>query len=37
MTFKMKEGAELVFLGDWITSSSFAVWDGNNLILRMLP
>jgi len=36
MTFKMKEGAEIFFLGDWITSSSFAEWDGNNLNLRLL-
>ena len=37
MTYKMKEGAEVIFLGDWITSSSYAEWDGNNIILRMLP
>jgi UDP-2,3-diacylglucosamine hydrolase len=37
MTYKIKEGAEIVFLGDWITKSSFAEWDGNNLTLRMLP
>lgn len=37
MTFKMKEGAEIFFLGDWITNSSFAEWDGNNLMLRLLP
>lgn len=36
MTFKMKEGPEIVFLGDWITNSSFTEWDGNNIILRML-
>ncbi len=37
MTHKMKEGAEIVFLGDWITHSSYAEWDGNSLILRAIP
>jgi UDP-2,3-diacylglucosamine hydrolase len=37
MTFTMKDGAEIVFLGDWITNSSFAEWNGNSLTLRMLP
>jgi UDP-2,3-diacylglucosamine hydrolase len=37
MTFKMKEGAEIIFLGDWIKNSSFAEWDGKNLFLRILP
>jgi UDP-2,3-diacylglucosamine hydrolase len=36
MTIKIREGAEIIFLGDWITSSSYAEWDGNNLMLRML-
>jgi len=37
MTHKMKEGAEVVFMGDWITNSSYAVWDGNSLTLKILP
>jgi len=37
MSLRISEGAEIVLLGDWITSSSFAEWDGNDLILRMLP
>lgn len=37
MTIKINEGAEIIYLGDWIKSSSYAVWDGNNLALRMLP
>ncbi len=37
MTYKIKEGAEVVFLGDWITNSSYAEWNGNNLMLNMLP
>jgi len=37
MTTKINEGAEIIYLGDWIKSSSYVVWDGNNLTLRMLP
>ena len=37
MTYKMKEGAEIIFLGDWITNSSYAEWDGNSLIFRTIP
>jgi UDP-2,3-diacylglucosamine hydrolase len=33
---RMKQGGEVIFLGDWIKNSSFAVWDGQNLALRML-
>lgn len=35
MTFKMKEGGEVFFLGDWIKHSSYAVWDGTSLSLKM--
>jgi len=34
MTYKMKEGSEICFLGDWINHSSYAVWDGSGLILK---
>ena len=34
MTYKMKEGSEIYFLGDWINHSSFAEWDGSRLILK---
>jgi len=37
MTIKTMEGAEVIFLGDWINSSSYAEWDGSNLTLRMVP
>jgi UDP-2,3-diacylglucosamine hydrolase len=33
MTFMMKTGSEVLFLGDWIKHSSYAEWDGNDLIL----
>ncbi|MCU0472784.1 MAG: UDP-2,3-diacylglucosamine diphosphatase [Bacteroidales bacterium] len=36
MNYNMKQGGEVVFLGDWIKNSSYAVWDGHNLTLRML-
>ena len=29
MTYKLKNGAEIVFLGDWIKNGSYAEWDGN--------
>jgi UDP-2,3-diacylglucosamine hydrolase len=34
MTYKMKNGSEAFFLGDWIKHSSYAEWDGENLILN---
>ena len=36
MTYKMKEGSEICFLGDWIHHSSYAEWDGSALTLRTL-
>lgn len=36
MTYKMKEGAEIIFLGDWIKHSSYAEWDGSTLTLKTL-
>jgi UDP-2,3-diacylglucosamine hydrolase len=36
MTHKLKEGAEIVFLGDWLKSGNFAEWDGNNLTFNKL-
>jgi UDP-2,3-diacylglucosamine hydrolase len=35
MKYKMKDGGEIVFLGDWIKHSSYAEWDGINLNLKM--
>lgn len=29
-------GAEIVFLGDWIMNGSYAVWDGNSLVFQKL-
>jgi UDP-2,3-diacylglucosamine hydrolase len=35
MTFKLQQGAEIFFLGDWIQKGDFAEWDGNELILKI--
>jgi len=32
--FKIKEGSQVFFLGDWIREGHYAEWDGNELILR---
>ena len=36
MKYKLSEGPEIIFLGDWIKNGSYAEWDGNNLDFRML-
>ena len=36
MTYKLQEGSEILFLGDWIKRGSFAEWNGNILTLRIL-
>lgn len=36
MTYQLKEGIVIVFLGDWIKNGSFAEWDGNSLVFRTL-
>lgn len=35
LTFNVKEGGEIVFLGDWIRHSSYAEWDGSSMVLRL--
>jgi UDP-2,3-diacylglucosamine hydrolase len=35
MTYNLKNGAEIIFLGDWIKHSSYAVWDGSELALKL--
>ncbi len=32
---KLKEGPEVIFLGDWIKNSSYAEWNGNKLIFSV--
>lgn len=33
MKYRLENGSEIVFLGDWIKHSSFAEWDGKDLVL----
>jgi UDP-2,3-diacylglucosamine hydrolase len=37
MTYKLPNDTEIVFLGDWIKSGSYAEWDGKTLVFKMLP
>ena len=34
MSYKLQQGAEIIFLGDWIQKGYFAEWNGVELILR---
>ncbi|HLP72386.1 MAG TPA: UDP-2,3-diacylglucosamine diphosphatase [Bacteroidales bacterium] len=34
MTYRLKEGSEIVFLGDWINGGSYACWNGMSLDFR---
>lgn len=36
MTLKLKNNSEVILLGDWIKESSYASWDGKNLVLNKL-
>jgi UDP-2,3-diacylglucosamine hydrolase len=36
MNYKMRNGSEIIFLGDWIKHSSYAEWDGETLTLKSL-
>jgi len=35
MSYKLSEGPEVIFLGDWIRSGNYAVWDGEKLEFRI--
>lgn len=34
MTYKFDKGTVITILGDWIANGSYAVWDGNELVLK---
>lgn len=34
MVWRINEGPEIVFLGDWVKDGSYAVWDGEKLLLN---
>jgi UDP-2,3-diacylglucosamine hydrolase len=36
MSYKMQNGVEIVFLGDWIRNGSYAKWNGNSLTFKIL-
>jgi UDP-2,3-diacylglucosamine hydrolase len=35
MTYKLKQGAEIFFLGDWIRKGYFVEWNGKELLFRV--
>ena len=37
MNCKLKDNAEIIFLGDWIRNGNYAEWDGNALLIKTLP
>jgi len=36
MSYKLVNGSEIVFLGDWINNGSYAVWNSSSLEFKML-
>lgn len=36
MTYRMSNNVEILFLGDWIKTGSYAEWDSNSLSFRIL-
>ena len=36
MTYKLQQGAEIIFLGDWIKNGSYVEWDGDTLTFKTL-
>lgn len=36
LSYKLQQGAEIIFLGDWVKNGSFAEWNGNELTIRLL-
>ena len=34
LSYRIREGAEVIFLGDWVYDGSYAVWDSSKLILK---
>jgi UDP-2,3-diacylglucosamine hydrolase len=35
LTYKLEQGSQIFFLGDWIKQGGFAEWDGNELTLKV--
>jgi len=36
MNYRLNQGPEILFLGDWITTGNYADWDGEKLQFRMI-
>jgi UDP-2,3-diacylglucosamine hydrolase len=36
MTYSLKQGTEILFLGDWISRGNYAEWDGAKLTFRLI-
>jgi UDP-2,3-diacylglucosamine hydrolase len=36
MRYRLREGTEIVFLGDWIKKGSYAEWDGSDLLFKII-
>lgn len=34
LSHRLDDGAEIIFLGDWVKNGSYAEWDGNELLLK---
>jgi len=34
LSYRLREGSEIIFLGDWVRNGSYAEWDGNEIYLR---
>jgi len=35
LSYKLRKGSQIIFLGDWINNGSFAEWDGKDLNLKV--
>lgn len=35
LSYRLDQGAEIIFLGDWLKNGSYAEWDGNELTLKL--
>jgi UDP-2,3-diacylglucosamine hydrolase len=36
LSYRLSEGPEIIFLGDWVHDGSYAEWDGKELVLKQL-
>ena len=36
LSYKLQQGPEIIFLGDWVKHGSYAEWDGSEIMLRQV-